>query len=48
MSFNAPFEVLAAVNRLTHHHRNRPADTRQVLLGEPDREPGSFRCGRVR
>lgn len=36
------FEVLAAVNWLTHHHSDKLGDAAPVLLSEPGREPGSF------
>ena len=42
LSFNNRFEVIAAVNWLSHAHRDRLHDACPILMREPWREPGSF------
>jgi predicted O-methyltransferase YrrM len=42
LSFNSSFEVISAVNWLTHNHREKLHDACPILLQEPWREPGSF------
>jgi hypothetical protein len=48
LSFNTSFEVLAAMNWLSHNHRDKLAEACPMLLAEPGREPGSFWFRRVR
>jgi predicted O-methyltransferase YrrM len=42
LCFNSDFEVLAAVNWLAHHHRDRLVDACPALMRHPSMEPGSF------
>jgi hypothetical protein len=42
LCFNTSFEVIGAVNWLSHAHRDRLAEACPVLLREPSQEPGSF------
>jgi hypothetical protein len=42
LSFNREFEVLAAVNWLSHSHRDRLAQAAPRLLERPEHEPGAF------
>jgi hypothetical protein len=42
LSFNRDFEILAAVNYLSHEHREKLAAACPVLVRETGREPGSF------
>lgn len=42
LSFNDSFEVLAAVNYLSHEHRDALCNACPILIGETGREPGSF------
>ena len=42
LSFNDSFEVLAAVNYLSHEHRDALRNACPILVKEPGREPGSF------
>jgi predicted O-methyltransferase YrrM len=48
LSFNDSFEVLAAVNWLSHNHRDRLLEACPVLLEQPESEPRSFWLRRVR
>jgi hypothetical protein len=47
LSFNPEFEVVAAVNWLSHNHWDRLADACPILMQEPHREPASFWFRRV-
>jgi hypothetical protein len=42
LCFNPSFEVIGAVNWLSHAHRDRLAEACPVLLKDPLQEPGSF------
>jgi hypothetical protein len=42
LSFNNQFEILAAVNYLSHEHRGALGNACPILVGETGREPGSF------
>lgn len=47
LSFNPAFEIIGAVNWLSHHHRNKLQEACPILMQEPDREPGSFWFRRI-
>jgi len=47
LCFNQSFEVLGAVNWLSHVHKDRLTEACPVLVQETDREPGSFWLRRV-
>jgi len=42
LSFNSQFEILCALNWLTHEHREKLADAAPYLFKSKEREPGSF------
>jgi predicted O-methyltransferase YrrM len=42
LSFNSCFEVISALNWLTHNHLEKLHDACPILMKEPWREPGSF------
>jgi hypothetical protein len=42
LSFNREFEVIAAVNWLSHHHRDKLERAAPMLLTQPGHEPGAF------
>jgi hypothetical protein len=47
LSFNPAFELIGAVNWLSHHHRQKLHDACPILMQEPEREPASFWFRRV-
>jgi hypothetical protein len=47
LCFNPEFEILAAVNWLSHNHRDRLTNACPILMQEPYREPASFWFRRV-
>jgi Methyltransferase domain len=47
LSFNPAFEIIGAVNWLSHHHRDKLQDACPLLVREPEREPGSFWFRRI-
>jgi hypothetical protein len=42
LSFNSDFEVIAALNWLSHHHRDRLVKAVPMLMERPGHEPGAF------
>ena len=42
LSFNHCFEIIGALNWLSHNHQERLRDACPILMQEPWREPGSF------
>ena len=42
MTFNGKFEVLAALNYLTHHHYDKLTEKCPIMKQQPGREPGAF------
>ncbi|MBQ3403430.1 MAG: class I SAM-dependent methyltransferase [Synergistaceae bacterium] len=42
MTFNSEFEILGALNYLTHHYYNELAEKFPVFSRQPGREPGAF------
>ncbi|HEV2170107.1 MAG TPA: hypothetical protein VGR40_04120, partial [Candidatus Binatus sp.] len=47
LSFNPSFEVIGALNWLSHRHRDKMRDACPIMAQEPDREPASFWFRRV-
>ena len=47
LSFNRAFEVIGAVNWLSHHYRQELHDACPILMQEPEREPASFWIRRI-
>jgi predicted O-methyltransferase YrrM len=47
LCFNSEFEIVAAVNWLSHNHRDRLTNACPILMQEPHREPASFWFRRV-
>jgi hypothetical protein len=42
LAFNSAFEVIAAVNWLSHHHRDKLGEAAPMLCRQPEHEPGAF------